>query len=86
MYHSVVYWISCIYHVTRLGTPCQRYIHGNIPLTRFAGSGSIDFPEFLKLTTTKLHQVDTEEELLEAFKVHYDRGNDVIVIVISTNC
>ena len=33
------------------------------------GNGTIDFPEFLSLMARKMKDTDTEEELIEAFKV-----------------
>merc|ERR1711862_805722 len=33
------------------------------------GNGTIDFPEFLSLMARKMRDTDTEEELIEAFKV-----------------
>merc|ERR1712048_496407 len=36
------------------------------------GNGTIDFPEFLSLQARKMRDTDTEEELIEAFKV-FDR-------------
>merc|ERR1719335_776095 len=36
------------------------------------GNGTIDFPEFLSLQARKMKDTDTEEELIEAFKV-FDR-------------
>ena len=33
------------------------------------GNGTIDFPEFLSLMSRKMKDTDTEEELIEAFKV-----------------
>ena len=33
------------------------------------GNGTIDFPEFLNLMARKMKDTDTEEELIEAFKV-----------------
>merc|ERR1712118_654492 len=36
------------------------------------GNGTIDFPEFLSLMARKMKDTDTEEELIEAFKV-FDR-------------
>lgn len=41
--------------------------------------GAIDFPEFLNLLARKMKETDTEEELVQAFKV-FDRdgnGNDL---------
>lgn len=38
------------------------------------GDGDIDFSEFLRLMSTKLKDAQTEEELLEAFKV-FDTKN-----------
>ena len=38
------------------------------------GDGDIDFGEFLRLMSTKLKDAQTEEELLEAFKV-FDTKN-----------
>ena len=39
------------------------------------GNGTLDFPEFLELMAKKLKQIDTEEELVEAFKI-FDRDQD----------
>ncbi len=36
---------------------------------RIAGSGTIDFPEFLTMLARKLKDSDDEHELREAFKV-----------------
>lgn len=38
------------------------------------GDGDIDFSEFLRLMSTKLKDAQTEEELLEAFKVFDTKG------------
>ena len=38
------------------------------------GDGDIDYEEFLRLMSTKLKDAQTEEELLEAFKV-FDTKN-----------
>merc|ERR1712066_812719 len=40
------------------------------------GNGTIDFPEFLSLMSRKMKDTDTEEELVEAFKVS-DRSGQV---------
>ena len=45
------------------------------------GSGSIDFPEFLSLMARKMKESDTNEELVEAFKVFDDSGNELISAV-----
>ena len=42
------------------------------------GNGTIDFPEFLSLMARKSKEVDTEEELIEAFKVFDCDGNGLI--------
>ena len=39
------------------------------------GNGTLDFPEFLELMARKVKQIDTEEELVEAFKI-FDRDQD----------
>lgn len=33
------------------------------------GNGTIDFPEFLSLMARKMRDTDTEEELIDAFRV-----------------
>merc|ERR1712232_1412284 len=38
-------------------------------------NGCIDFPDFLSLMARKMKETDTEEELIEAFKV-FDRDGD----------
>ncbi len=42
------------------------------------GNGSIDFPEFLSLMARKMKDTDTEEELVEAFRVFDRDGNGLI--------
>ncbi|AFZ79692.1 calmodulin, putative [Theileria equi strain WA] len=42
------------------------------------GSGAIDFPEFLILMARKMKEGDTEEELVQAFKVFDRDGNGFI--------
>ena len=42
------------------------------------GNGTIDFPEFLSLMARKMKDVDSEEELREAFKVFDRDGNGFI--------
>ena len=43
-----------------------------------SGNGTIDFPEFLSLMARKMKDTDTEEELIEAFKVFDRDGNGFI--------
>ncbi|KAK7040735.1 hypothetical protein VNI00_009641 [Paramarasmius palmivorus] len=42
------------------------------------GDGTIDFPEFLSMMATKIHQADSEEEIRQAFKVFDKDGNGTI--------
>ena len=42
------------------------------------GNGVLEFPEFLSLMATKIRSVDTEEELVEAFKI-FDRDGDQLL-------
>ncbi|XP_067647520.1 calmodulin-like [Eurosta solidaginis] len=42
------------------------------------GSGTIDFPEFLSLMARKVKDMDSEEEIREAFKVFDRDGNGFI--------
>lgn len=42
------------------------------------GSGKIEFQEFLDLFSKKLKEPDTEEDLIEAFKIFDKDGNGVI--------
>ena len=42
------------------------------------GNGTIDFPEFLTLMARKMKDTDSEEEILEAFKVFDKDGNGFI--------
>ena len=44
------------------------------------GNGTIDFPEFLSLMARKMKDTDTEEELIEAFKVFDRDGNGFISV------
>lgn len=40
-----------------------------------SGNGTIDFPEFLTMMSRKLNDIDSEEELREAFKTFDRDGN-----------
>jgi calmodulin len=42
------------------------------------GSGTIDFPEFIKMMANKVHDENSEEEIREAFRVFDKDGNGVI--------
>merc|ERR1719473_352676 len=42
------------------------------------GNGKIEFPEFLTMMARKMKDTDTEEELIEAFKVFDRDGNGFI--------
>lgn len=42
------------------------------------GNGSIDFPEFLTMMARKMEDADSEEEILQAFKVFDKDGNGFI--------
>ena len=44
------------------------------------GSGKIEFKEFLDLFVKKIKDPDTEEDLIEPFKIFYKDGNDVISV------
>lgn len=60
------------------------------------GNGTIDFPEFLTLMARKMKDTDSEEEILEAFKVFDKDGNGFIsaaelrhvrlIVLISVSC
>ncbi len=41
-------------------------------------SGTIDFPEFLDLMTTKMKETELEEQLIETFKVFDRDGNGLL--------
>ncbi|CAL1126429.1 unnamed protein product [Cladocopium goreaui] len=53
-------------------TPTQDELKAMIGEADEDGSGQIEFPEFLKLMAAKLHDMDSVEELQEAFSV-FDR-------------
>ena len=42
------------------------------------GSGTIDFPEFLKMMSIKMRDEDSEEEIRETFRVFDKDGNGFI--------
>jgi calmodulin len=42
------------------------------------GKGTIDFSEFLSLMASKMNDTDTEEELVDTFKVFDSEGNGLI--------
>ena len=43
-----------------------------------AGNGTIDFPEFVTLLSRKMKDTDSEEELMEAFRVFDEDGSGCI--------
>lgn len=45
-------------------------------------SGTIDFVEFMSLMASKINETDTEEELIEAFKVFDCDGNGAPPILV----
>ena len=49
------------------------------------GNGTIDFKEFLCLMVKKMKGTDTEEELIEAFKVFDRDGNDLVFDIPENN-
>jgi len=49
-----------------------------LPQVDADGNGTIDFPEFLTLMARKMKDTDSEEEILEAFKVFDKDGNGFI--------
>jgi len=61
-------------------SPCRAHISRAIVVSRRAdqvdadGNGTIDFPEFLTLMARKMKDTDSEEEILEAFKVRRGGG------------
>merc|ERR1712174_62467 len=50
-------------------------MHGEVDAD---GNGTIDFPEFLTMMARKMKDTDSEEEILEAFKVFDKDGNGFI--------
>ena len=42
------------------------------------GNGEVDFQEFLTMMTHKMHNIDTEDEMREAFKLFDRDGNGYI--------
>merc|ERR1712122_474547 len=50
-------------------TPTEAELHDMINEVDNDGSGTIDFAEFLSLMSKKMKDADSEEELMEAFKV-----------------
>lgn len=44
------------------------------------GNGTMDFPDFLNLMSRQMKDTDSEEELIEAFKVFDRDGNGMIKI------
>merc|ERR1719409_2110547 len=59
-------------------TPTEAELHDMINEVDNDGSGTIDFAEFLSLMSKKMKDADSEEELIEAFKVFDRDGNGFI--------
>ena len=45
-----------------------------------AGNGTIDFPEFLTIMSSKIKEVDTEEELLDSFRTFDKKGKGTVTM------
>merc|ERR1712188_340717 len=58
--------------------PTEAELHDMINEVDADGSGTIDFAEFLSLMSKKMKDADSEEELMEAFKVFDKDGNGFI--------
>ena len=59
-------------------TPSEAELQDMINEVDIDGNGTIDFKEFLGLMARKMRDADTEEELIEAFKVFDRDGNGLI--------
>jgi calmodulin len=58
--------------------PTEAELHDMINEIDADGNGTVDFPEFLTLMARKMKDVDSEEEIIEAFKVFDKEGNGFI--------
>merc|ERR1719172_365206 len=58
--------------------PTEAELHDMINEVDADGKGTIDFTEFLSLMSKKMKDADSEEELMEAFKVFDKDGNGFI--------
>jgi calmodulin len=58
--------------------PTEAELHDMINEIDADGNGTVDFPEFLTLMARKMKDVDSEEEIIEAFKVFDKDGNGFI--------
>ena len=67
-------WI--VFHCTER-LKCLLFLHFP-PQVDADGNGTIDFPEFLTMMARKMKDTDSEEEILEAFKVFDKDGNGFI--------
>jgi len=56
----------------------SRFLRSEISNFQEFADGVIDFPEFLSLMSRKMRDTDTEEEMVEAFKVFDKEGNGFI--------
>jgi calmodulin len=58
--------------------PTEMELQDMIKLYDKDESGTIDFPEFLDLMTTKMKETELEEQLIETFKVFDRDGNGLL--------
>lgn len=70
-----------------LSTQC--WTDGHVSITNQVdadGNGTIDFPEFLTLMARKMKDTDSEEEILEAFKVWTDAKALYFALSVFVSC
>ncbi len=89
--HTLVFTHYCVYIIgtittKELGTvmrslgqnPTEAELADMINEVDADGNGNIDFPEFLTMMARKMKDTDSEEEILEAFKVFDKDGSGFI--------
>ena len=80
-FHNWSLLTTCVYkHLERVFLTfffCRRFCVIFVQIDA-DGSGTIDFPEFLTMMARKMKDTDSEEEILEAFKVFDKDGNGFI--------
>ena len=73
-----MWWFNTVPSSPRPCPPCPQLPQDMINEVDADGNGTVDFPEFLTLMSRRMKDTDSEEDIVEAFRVFDRDGKGVI--------